>query len=128
MKKLIYLIIIAFITITSTYASSIASFEDCFADSSRMALNSRLQLNDITTYPNPAVGQIKLQYNLHQQAEVSVSVINILGNELLNIPSSVHEAGVNVDIIDFQGKLSKGIYYIRIRSRGEVQMKRIFVE
>jgi expansin len=67
----------------------------------------------ITLFPNPAKQLVSLHYSLIENAQVTITLYNIYGKEVINIAKeeqSIGEIQNNIDV----GKLQTGIYFVKI--------------
>jgi len=91
---------------------------------------------DLRQYPNPiqAQGQATIEYSLPEQAEVSVTVYDILGRRVRTLVSGERQrAGVHTLRWDARGSqgqvLASGVYFARLSAGGQVRtVKMVVVE
>lgn len=74
--------------------------------------------NDINVYPNPAINNVNIAYNLNQSADVNVTVLNMLSEKVNSISLGTQAAGKQEYQLNV-GSLSKGVYFIKLNA-GEV--------
>jgi hypothetical protein len=85
------------------------------------ALNPSLVSNliepaSMKLYPNPANDQVTVNYYLDHDSPVSVEVFNTVG-ALVKSTSPINQAvGQNSIKVVFENKLSRGIYFLRLRA------------
>jgi len=78
-----------------------------------LTLPSELELE--STYPNPASDLVNLRYGLARSKTVTISLFDILGRAVIQLPT-VHEVvGYHSLQLDLSG-LTSGVYYIRLDS------------
>jgi hypothetical protein len=87
-------------------------------------LAKELELN---LFPNPATSVATLQYKLKTPAEVKISLVNMIGEEVLvlkqgNVPAESQKQEIPV------GDLPKGVYFVRLNIGNEVFTKRLLVQ
>ncbi len=75
---------------------------------------------DIFSYPNPFSASLTLEFILPENKNVSVSIIDLMGRELKNIPSQNLQSGKNKINIDLS-ELNSGIYFCTVKSNGTIQ-------
>jgi len=63
--------------------------------------------------PNPFTVSTQVSYNLPEEANVSIVVNNILGQQVLEIDRNNQDAGNHAITLDFSGK-PDGIYFIAL--------------
>ncbi len=81
---------------------------------------------DISVYPNPSSGFIKLNYTTTKPSNVNIQVLDIDGKIIL-VQSEKQIAGINQFSIDLSHK-SRGIYFIEFISGTEKIVKKIVFE
>jgi len=80
---------------------------------------------DLTNaWPNPFNGQTTLEYRLQRAGDVHVSLVNLLGREVLRmsekqLSAGVHRAAIRAD------ELASGVYIARVSSGGETSSIRL---
>lgn len=63
-------------------------------------------------FPNPSTGRFTIQYNAPGETAATISVTNMLGQEVWRSQRSCN-GGVNVQLLDLSG-ISGGVYFVRI--------------
>ncbi len=100
--------------ITATNSTIVAGVED---DESTIPDNYILGQN----YPNPFNPSTKISFSLPVSAKVTMTIYNVIGEEVLTILDNDLSAGNHV--IDFNTttdyKLSSGIYFYKLEARGD---------
>jgi hypothetical protein len=80
-------------------------------------------------YPNPFNPITNLQYDLPEQAQVTLTIYNLMGREVTQLVNTTQEAGyrsVQWDATDMHGKpVSAGVYLYQIRADEFVQTKKM---
>ena len=85
--------------------------------------NSEIKLS---VYPNPTNDNTTVEYELAEQAEVSLSVVNQMGQEILKlVDNEIQERGEYRSKLDIK-KLSPGIYFLQLQLK-DVVISRKFV-
>ncbi|MDX2001904.1 MAG: M43 family zinc metalloprotease [Chitinophagales bacterium] len=82
-------------------------------------------IEGLNIYPNPGNGFINLTYTLAKEAEVELTITDMLGKTERIAPSQA-KAGINHLLLDMANKPA-GIYTIRIASEGTVLSKKLSV-
>jgi len=81
------------------------------------------QPDQFTIYPNPSTGYFNLSYELKNNSEVQLDVLNMLGENVYHTVSTGSKGNyTNTLVLDF---LAKGIYLLKITSNNNVLNKRI---
>jgi len=85
-------------------------------------------LNNVQVFPNPVTDQINLKYDLSRSSNVSIKIMDVLGNDVITIFNQRGvEPGEKSYSYQLGGKLSKGFYFVRIVAGTESVIKRISV-
>lgn len=90
------------------------------------SLKSNLKLSELKFYPNPNNGRFNLKFKLDQQKEVTVKVMDILGNEVYK-ERIIDFEGSYDNQIDLTGK-GKGIYILQIIQKKKAFTQKILIE
>ncbi|MEQ9105419.1 MAG: CHRD domain-containing protein [Rhodothermales bacterium] len=69
-------------------------------------------------YPNPFNPSTTIQFDLPETADVTVQVMDMLGRQVMSIPSQTVEAGANRSMQLNASALSSGIYLYRVIAAG----------
>lgn len=73
--------------------------------------------NDAVVYPNPAHNDLYVEFTLHNAADVKVSALNTLGQEVLTIDQAMPSGKQNLHMD--VSNLESGIYFISIEALGQ---------
>jgi hypothetical protein len=84
-------------------------------------------LNNVQVYPNPVTDQINLKYDLSRYSNVTIKIVDVLGNDIATLFSQRVEPGERSFSYLLNSKLSRGFYFIRIVAGTESVIKRISV-
>lgn len=84
-------------------------------------------LNNVQVYPNPVTDQINLKYDLSRYSNVTIKIVDVLGNEIITPFSRGVEPGNYSFSYSLNGKLTRGFYFIRIIAGTESVIKRISI-
>jgi Rieske Fe-S protein len=68
-------------------------------------------------YPNPANGATSIEYSLARPAFVSITLLSLLGKEVMEIVRKDHDAGQYRASVDTSG-LNRGVYLYRMETSG----------
>jgi hypothetical protein len=68
-------------------------------------------------YPNPFNPTTSIQFDLPETADVAITVTDMLGREVMNIPNQSMQAGSNLAVQLQAGSLSSGLYLYRVTAR-----------
>ena len=78
-------------------------------------------------YPNPVVEQLNISLHLEKEANLSIKITDLLGNEIVTLANERAPSGEQTKTFNMPAKLSSGIYFLRIVAGGEPIIKRISV-
>ncbi|WP_158990235.1 T9SS type A sorting domain-containing protein [Mucilaginibacter sp. L196] len=84
-------------------------------------------LSDVEVYPNPATDQINLKYVVSRNTNVSIKIMDVLGNDLLNVFQQRVDLGEQKFSYSISNKLSRGFYFVKIVAGTESVIKRISI-
>lgn len=80
-------------------------------------------------YPNPFSDETNIPYKLNEESNASVTIYNILGQEVKSFRVVGQRAGIHGITWDgrddFGKKVSKGVYFYQLLARGETQVKKM---
>ncbi len=81
---------------------------------------------NLKVFPNPGDGLFNISVHLPHADEISISIVNLLGEEVYSTTEDYH-SGINTSTLDLSG-LNKGFYFIHVSS-GELKMSgRILIQ
>ena len=69
--------------------------------------------NGLNLFPNPAKDKVTLSYSLYEQSQVSIEVINVIGQKVKTITPVMQNSGEHSIDVNFDSKLANGIYFLR---------------
>ncbi|HZV70548.1 MAG TPA: T9SS type A sorting domain-containing protein [Saprospiraceae bacterium] len=75
----------------------------------------KVVLSSATIYPNPANSKITLAINLSQSANVTISIYDVTGKEVVFVPNQWLDAGTHNQEIDVD-ELTQGLYVVKINT------------
>jgi len=81
----------------------------------------------ITVYPNPVKDVAKVSMNLKQNANVSVDLTNLVGQQILSLNKGYMTTGLQQFSID-ASSLSSGVYFLTVRVNGQKFTQKLIVE
>ncbi len=84
-------------------------------------------LSNVSVYPNPVTDQINLKYEISRASNVSIKVVDVLGNEIVTLYNQRTDPGERNFTYPLNNKLSKGFYFLRVVVGTESVIKRISV-
>ncbi|MGF7038108.1 hypothetical protein M2273_001349 [Mucilaginibacter lappiensis] len=84
-------------------------------------------LNDVQLYPNPVTDQINLKYSISRNTNVTIKIMDVLGNDITTLFSQRVDSGDHNINYPINNKLSRGFYFVRVVAGTESVIKRISV-
>ncbi len=84
-------------------------------------------LTEVSIFPNPITDKLYLTYNVKKNTNVSVKIIDLLGNEVITLMSQRVDAGEQKNTFQISNRLSPGFYFIRMIAGTEPFIKRISI-
>ncbi len=99
--------------------------KDIFVDIPKNRIDFTFELSDC--YPNPATNQTMLQLRLEQNTEVSIHIVNIMGQSVKTFPVTEMKSGNNPINIDVS-KMTAGVYYCSVEVGQHTMTKKFIVQ
>lgn len=84
-------------------------------------------INNVKVYPNPVSDQLNLTYHVSKDSNVTIKVMDVLGNEVTTLLSQRMSAGEQSNSFSIASRLNSGFYFIRFIVGNETIVKRISV-
>ncbi len=84
-------------------------------------------LSNVKVLTNVRDGQISLSYSLNKDTNVTIKIMDVLGNEVATLLSQRVASGEQNNSFSVTSKLSSGYYFIRLIAGGETVIKRISI-
>ena len=84
-------------------------------------------LYNVQVFPNPVTDQINLKYNLSRSSNVTIKILDVLGNDIITLFSQRVEPGEKSFNYALNSKLTRGFYFVRVVAGTESVIKRISV-
>ncbi|TZF83215.1 T9SS type A sorting domain-containing protein [Pedobacter sp. BS3] len=85
-------------------------------------------VSNVKVYPNPVSDLLNLSYHVNRNANVTIKVMDVLGNEITTLLSQRVSAGEQSNTFYVANKLNSGVYFIRLMVGNESIVKRISVQ
>lgn len=76
--------------------------------------------------PNPFNGSTKISYSLNESSEVSLEVLDVLGNKLYTLANGSMSSGEFSTEFNSKG-LQKGVYYYRLKAGSFIETKKMIL-
>jgi len=84
-------------------------------------------LSNVKVFPTQVSDQVNLSFKLNKDSNVSIKVMDALGNEVTTLLSQRLNAGDQNNTFNIGNKLNQGFYFIRVVAGTETIVKRIEV-
>ena len=84
-------------------------------------------LSAVEVYPNPITDQINLRYFISKNTNVTIKMVDVLGNDVLTLFSRRVEPGEQIGSFPIGKTMNKGFYFIRVIAGTESVIKRISI-
>jgi hypothetical protein len=84
-------------------------------------------LSNVKVYPNPVASEINVSYHLNKEVNVTIKIMDFLGNEITTLLSQKIPSGNQDHTFNISSKLNSGLYFIRFIAGNETIVKRISV-
>lgn len=89
--------------------------------------NSEIVENSFIIYPNPASNDVNISFAISQNGKYSISLLDLTGKTILNIPTTNYSEGTNFAQINVTS-LSKGIYFVRLDGANSSKVTKLMVK
>ena len=84
-------------------------------------------LSSVVVYPNPITDQINLRYSVSRNTQLTIKMVDVLGNDVQLLFSGRVEPGEQTRSFPVGNRLNKGFYFIRVIAGTESEIKRISI-
>lgn len=84
-------------------------------------------LSVMRVYPNPVDDQINFVLRLERESNISIKIMDLLGNEVVTLSNERLSAGEQTKTFTIPNRLNSGIYFLRFVAGSETIVKRISV-
>lgn len=105
---------------TYVVPAKVNDVETSLADDSKI-------LNNVKVYPNPVTDQLNITYAVNKDSNVTIKIMDVLGNEVVTLFSEPLQAGPQNHSFNIASKLTSGFYFVRLMVGTETIIKRISV-
>ena len=80
-----------------------------------------------SNYPNPFNPTTTITFTLAQDGFTTLKIYDVLGREVTTLANGMMKSGVMNTVSFNASKYSSGVYFSRLESNGNVQMKKIIL-
>lgn len=119
--------IVPFRPIAKTTASAYASSNQSASQKLIQQPDQGRALNNVKVFPNPVTDHINISYSLNKDVNVTIKIMDVLGNEISTLLSQRLPAGEQNHSFTISSRLTSGYYFIRLIAGTETVIKRISV-
>ncbi|HEY0772212.1 MAG TPA: T9SS type A sorting domain-containing protein [Sphingobacteriaceae bacterium] len=84
-------------------------------------------VSNLKVYPNPVGEQLNLSYIVTKDSNVTIKIMDVLGNEVTTLLSQRLPAGAQNNSFNISSKVNAGFYFVRLIVGSETIVKRISV-
>lgn len=84
-------------------------------------------LSNVKVYPNPVADHLNLSYFVNKDSNVTIKIMDILGNEISTLLSQRLPAGEQLNSFPISSAYNSGYYFIRLIVGNETVVKRISI-
>ncbi|EHQ28479.1 T9SS type A sorting domain-containing protein [Mucilaginibacter paludis] len=84
-------------------------------------------LSNVQVFPNPITDQINLRYYVAKNTNVSIKIMDVLGNVVVTLFSQRVDPGEQKFTYNLNNKLSSGFYFVRMVVGTESVIKKISI-
>lgn len=84
-------------------------------------------LSNVKVFPHSSGESLNLSFRLNKRSDVSIKIMDALGNELMTLFSETLDSGIHNQSLEIQQKLNAGFYFVRVSAGGETVVKRISI-
>lgn len=92
-----------------------SAIDQALADGATGLDNNTVGNNHLNIYPNPSQNISTVSYSLKNSADVTLEILNVLGEKVMTLRNVNGQTGENTTSIN-TAKLSNGVYYLRIKT------------
>jgi hypothetical protein len=93
------------------------------------AINDVDGLNELLTYPNPFSETTAITYNLGQNSEVEIRLVDLLGKEIILLPDQQQTSGKHqLTISQAELQLAKGMYLLKMIVNSKAIVSKLIVQ
>ncbi|HXH98956.1 MAG TPA: T9SS type A sorting domain-containing protein [Sphingobacteriaceae bacterium] len=84
-------------------------------------------VSNLKVFPNPVGEQLNLSYLVSKDSNVTIKIMDVLGNEVTTLLSQRLFAGEQTNSFNISSKVNSGFYFVRLIVGSETIVKRISV-
>lgn len=92
------------------------------------SLANKSLVNTLSVYPNPANDKINVNFVVKKESNVAIRLLDVLGNDVALLASDKYSVGEYRQSFVVPGKVTKGLYFVKVSVGTEVAIKRISIQ
>lgn len=89
-------------------------------------IEEEMTADDISVHPNPVTNVANINFNLNNNSNVDIELIDVLGKKVMDIHSGELEGGAHNFTINSEN-MQQGMYFVRMQMNNQVITKKILV-
>lgn len=93
----------------------------------KTAASDNKVLSNVKVYPNPVADHLNLSYTVTKESNVTIKIMDVLGNEISTLLSQRLPAGEQTNSFPIASTFNSGYYFIRLIVGNETIVKRISI-
>jgi len=106
--------------------SSIVTLDKIIVDEATNQIADVTNFKLLQNYPNPFNPSTNIQYSIADEGNVTLTVYDILGNEIAVLVNKIQTEG-NYSIIFNANGLSSGVYFYTLKSSGRIETRKMLI-
>lgn len=121
-------VIVRFNYVTGNVAYGNNIYIDAVSWYSTVGVNELTKSIRFNLYPNPTSGDAHVNFTLSDPATVKISVVDVMGREVLPAVENTYTAGEQTVVVNPHNNLAKGIYFVNLSLNGAKMSSKLVVE
>lgn len=92
------------------------------------SLANKSLVNSLSVFPNPANDKINVNFVVKKESNVLIRLLDVLGNDVAVLASDKYSVGEYRQSFAVPGRVTKGLYFVKVSVGSEVAIKRISIQ
>jgi len=110
-----------------SYIRTIPNSSSSTPPKSASSISDLKVLSNVKVYPNPVADHLNLSYFVTKDSNVTIKIMDVLGNEITTLLSQRLSAGEQINSFPIDSKWNSGYYFLRLIVGNETIIKRISI-
>jgi len=89
--------------------------------------NSALKTNSFEVYPNPANNNVYVNFDLKSNADVNITITNMVGQTVMNVTNLNNVNGSQNISVDVRN-LNAGVYFVNLNVNNDVKVQKLVIQ